>query len=244
MNKTESYRQTLKTLADWEPYLLQESGLPGPRGNIELAQVVADEGDRELFERLLAYTPATAPTNSPQEFLAFCGVVGLGRLLAAGDRTLFPRLRGYASDPRWRAREGVAMALQRLGKNDMALLLQEMDSWSSGNWLEKRASAAALAEPALLHNEKDAVEALRILDTITVSTQNSADAKTEEFKVLQKGLSYCWSVVVAAAPKQGKPLMEKWLVNSDPIIRRVMQENLKKNRLKRMDAAWVEKWRA
>jgi hypothetical protein len=60
MNKTESYRQTLKTLVDWEPYLLQESGLPGPRGNIELAQVVADEGNRELFERLLAYTPNPA----------------------------------------------------------------------------------------------------------------------------------------------------------------------------------------
>jgi len=242
MNKAENYRQVLKTLADWEPYLLQESGLPGPRGNLELAQVVADEGNRELFEHLLTYTPETAPTNSPQEFLAFCGVVGLGRLLADGDRSLLPRLRSYASDLRWRAREGVAMALQRLGKNDMGLLLREMDAWSSGNWLEKRAAAAALAEPALLRNEKDAVEALRILDNITTSMQNSADAKTEEFKILQKGLSYCWSVVAVAAPSQGKQLMGKWLVSSDPIIRRVMQENLKKNRLKRMDAAWVEKW--
>jgi hypothetical protein len=33
MTKIETYRQVLKTLADWEPYLLQESGLPGPRGN-------------------------------------------------------------------------------------------------------------------------------------------------------------------------------------------------------------------
>jgi hypothetical protein len=57
MNKADSYRQVLKTLADWEPYLLQESGLPGPRGNLELAQVVADEGDRELFEHFLTCTP-------------------------------------------------------------------------------------------------------------------------------------------------------------------------------------------
>jgi hypothetical protein len=51
-------------------------------------------------------------------------------------------------------------------------------------------------------------------------------------------------VVVAAAPAEGKRLMEKWLTCNDRIIRRVMQENLKKNRLVRMDAAWVEKWRA
>jgi hypothetical protein len=71
MTKADSYRQGLKTLKDWEPYLLQESGLPGPRGNLELAQVVADEGDRKLFEHFLTYRPGVAPVNSPQEFLAF-----------------------------------------------------------------------------------------------------------------------------------------------------------------------------
>jgi hypothetical protein len=48
---------------------------------------------------------------------------------------------------------------------------------------------------------------------------------------------------VVAAPGEGKKLMEKWLVCADPAIRRIMQENLKKNRLVRMDVAWVEKWR-
>jgi hypothetical protein len=38
-------------------------------------------------------------------------------------------------------------------------------------------------------------------------------------------------------------MMEKWLTCDDRLIRKVMQENLKKNRLLRMDAAWVEKWR-
>jgi hypothetical protein len=73
--------------------------------------------------------------------------------------------------------------------------------------------------------------------------ENSDDTKKEDFKVLQQGLSYCWSVVVAAAPEPGKRLMEKWLAGPDRIIQRIMQENLKKNRLMRMDAAWVEKWR-
>ena len=244
MNKAETYRQTLVTLKDWEPYLLQESGLPGPRGNLELAQVVADEGDRRLFEHFLTYTPQVAPTNDPHEFLAFCGVVGLGRLLAEGDDKLLEQLRPFASDPRWRLREGVAMALQRLGKQDMRRLLDAMSGWSAGTWLEKRAAAAALAEPALLHHPEDALEALRLLDQITASMENSTETKNEGFKVLQQGLGYCWSVVVAALPQPGKQLMEKWLTCPDRIIQRIMQENLKKNRLVRMDAAWVERWQA
>ena len=36
--------------------------------------------------------------------------------------------------------------------------------------------------------------------------------------------------------------MEKWLRSSDPDVRAVMRENLKKDRLKRMDAAWTAKW--
>lgn len=242
MNKTETYRQKLAALQEWEPYLLQESGLPGPRGNLELAQVVADLGTRPLFEHFLAYTPAVAPVNDPHEFLAFCGLVGLGRLLADGDRQLLVQLRPYASDPRWRMREGIAMALQRLGKVDMDSLLLAMQDWSAGTWLEKRAAAAALAEPALLHDPRHARQALAILDQITASLENSPEARTENFKILQQGLSYCWSVVVAAAPGSGKLLMEKWLVSPDPVIRRILQENLKKNRLLRMDPVWVEKW--
>jgi len=244
MNKADNYRQVLKTLPDWETYLLQESGLPGPRGNLELAQAVADEGDRSLFEHLLTFTPDVAPVNTSQEFLAFCGVVGLGKLLADGDDGIMETLRPYASDPRWRTREGVAMALQRLGKKNMGKLLDAMETWSTGNWYEKRAAAAALAEPALLHNEKEAVRALQILDGMTTSMENSTDARSAGFQVFQQGLCYCWSVVAAAAPAEGKRLMEKWLACNDRIIRRVMQENLKKKRLVRMDAAWVEKWRA
>ena len=128
MSKVHTYRQILGSLDDWEPYLLAESGLPGPRGNIELAQAVADEGDEPLFRRLLSFDAAGAPTNTPQEFLAFCGVIGLGRLLAEGRRDLLPALRRHANDPRWRMREGVAMALQRWGKVDMDGLLAEMEA--------------------------------------------------------------------------------------------------------------------
>jgi hypothetical protein len=70
------------------------------------------------------------------------------------------------------------------------------------------------------------------------------DRKSDDFKVLRKGLGYCWSVAVAALPEAGKPLLEKWLTSEDKDVLWIMRENLKKDRLSRVDAAWVEKWRA
>ncbi len=54
MSKRDAYRAILREMPDWDSYLLRESGLPGPRGNLELAQAVADVGDRPRFERYLA----------------------------------------------------------------------------------------------------------------------------------------------------------------------------------------------
>jgi hypothetical protein len=243
MNKIEMYRTQLRALSDWEPFLLRESGLPGPRGNLELAHAVAAEGDAAQFQRFLIYTPDRAPANSPEEFLAFCGVLGLGKLLVEGQTGVLDRLRSYASDPRWRTREAVAMALQRLGAHDTTQLLQAVGPWISGNPLEKRAVAAALCEPRLLGDKNHARHVLHILDVITDSVAEITDRKSDGFKALRQGLGYCWSVSVAACPEEGKPLMEKWSSNPDPDVRWIMRENLKKHRLVRMDAAWVERLR-
>ena len=242
MTKADEYRTQLRALDDWDSYLLRESGLPGPRGNIELAQVVADEGDRQRFQRYIAYTADEAPTNSPYEFLAFCGIVGLGRFLAEGDSSLLKILRQYASDPRWRIREAVAMALQRLGNRNMGQLTVAMQDWSQGMPLEQRAAAAALCEPRLLGQAEHARKVLRILDSITTSLERINDRRSEDFLTLRKGLGYCWSVAVVALPDEGKPLMEKWLAKPDKDIQWIMKQNLKKARLARMDADWVKKW--
>jgi hypothetical protein len=244
MMKIEAYRAKLRELADWEPFLLSESGLPGPRGNLELAQAVADVGNEALFRRLLTFDPTQAPTNSPYEFLAFCGVVGLGKLLSQGQDEVLPLLRQYAADPRWRIREAVAMALQRWAEKDMDALIQAMNAWSAGNLLEQRAAAAALCEPKLLVEEKQIVAVLQILDEITASILRLEQRKSAEFQALKKGLAYCWSVAVAAGPKAGQPLMEKWLTSDDKDIRWIMKENLQKNRLVRIDSAWVTMWKA
>jgi hypothetical protein len=239
MSKVEEYRRTLRELDDWEPFLLKESGLPGPRGNIELGRAVAEEGDEELFQRYLSFDAESAPANSPQEFLAFCGVLGLGRLVSEGRAELLGTLRQWASDPRWRSREAVAMALQRLGQVDMELLLGEMERWSRGGLLERRAAAAGLCEPVLLGQPEQTKRVLAILDVITASIVDEEDRRSDEFKALRKGLGYCWSVAVAALPDAGKQMMEKWFSSDDKDVQWILKENLKKKRLERLDPQWV-----
>ena len=83
-----------------------------------------------------------------------------------------------------------------------------------------------------------------ILDAITSSLMGVSDRRSDDFKTLRQGLAYCWSVAVAALPAEGKPAMEKWLQSSDRDVIWLMKENLKKNRLQRIDPAWVEHWQA
>jgi len=242
MSKVEIYRQKLKQLKDWEPFLLKESGLPGPRGNIELGQAVAEEGDEALFERFLSFGPDRAPTNSPEEFLAFCGVLGQGKLLSAGNLEVLEKLRRFAGDPRWRTREAVAMALQRFGDTDMGALLDEMEEWSKGDVWIQRAAIAAICEPRLLTKPKYAERVLNILDRVTALLKETENGDKEGFRVLRQSLGYCWSVVVMALPEKGKQVMERWFTVEDRDVRWIMRENLRKSRLARMDAKWVKHW--
>jgi hypothetical protein len=240
MTKIDNYRKKLKSLESWDSFLKKESGLPGPRGNLELAQAIADVGERSRFEHFLALDNEKATTNSPEGYLVFCGVVGLGKLIVEGKTKYWDRLRPYASDSRWRIREAVAIALQRVGDADMDGLLNKMEIWKDGDWLEKRAVAAALAEPRLLNKPDVVIHVLQIFDKITVKMESTTDSKSEGYKVLRQAMGYCWSVAVAALPKEGKRMMEKWLKSQSPDVHWMMKENLKKNRLVKMDAEWVK----
>jgi hypothetical protein len=241
VSKADEYRKQLAKLKDWTPFLLKESGLPGPRGNLELAGVVAAEASIQQIEAFLSIPLKKAPENSAHIFLVFCGVSALGRLAATDERRQLARLRQYASDSRWRVREAVAIALQYFGDIKPEALLKEMRQWCEAGWYEKRAAAAALAEPRLLKRPEVAGEALRILDAITADVELTNESKSEAFKTLRKSMGYCWSVAVAALPQAGKPLLEKWLKSRNSDVRWIVRENLRKNRLVRMDPKWVER---
>jgi hypothetical protein len=234
LSKQDRYRADLRALSEWEPYLLANSGLPGPRANLELMQVAVDEGSLAQFRAWL---------DSDNEYLRLCGVVGLGRLVADGRFEFLDDLRQQAGDQRWRVREGVALGLQRLGARHMPKLLGVMREWANGSLLERRAVVAALCEPPLLSSAEAAEPVLELLDAITGSLLRESDRRAEDFKVLRKALAYGWSVAVAAYPRAGKPLLEKWLLSGDADVVWLARENLKKDRLRRMDAGWVAQWR-
>ncbi len=239
----EAHRAALRKRKRWRPYLLEHSGLPGPRGNIELAKAVAEEGDETFFTELAALGPEQAPTGTSEEFLAFCGVLGLGTLVVRGRRKYLADLRKHASDPRWRIREAVAMALQRAGQDDLPLLAETARTWSRGGPLEQRAAAAALCEPALLRGKVAREAVFEVLSRATRSLREANDRSSDELRALRQGLGYCWSVAVAAYPKRGQAELERWLDERDPDIRWMLRENLRKKRLERMDSEWVAKAR-
>jgi hypothetical protein len=219
------YRAELRGLKDWEPYLKKHSGLPGPRANLELVQAVGDEADADRLWHLSAST---------DEFLALCGTAGLGKVALMEPATVMTWLKELASDPRWRVREGVAIALQRIGRESMPRLIAEMHSWVGDGPYTERAAAAGLCEPALLRENAHAVEVLEILDRITSSLASSGDRRSAGFKVLRQALGYCWSVAAAAAPENGRTYFEKWLQSSDKDVTWVMKSNLGKARMVRL----------
>ena len=238
-NKVVFYVEKLKSLKDLDNFLMKESGLPGPRGNLELAQAFADVAEEIVIQKYISIKPDEAPENTPKVFLTFCGVVGLGTLINKGNLYYLKHLREFASDNRWRIREAVAISLQRIGDSDINFLLKEMNDWSKGNLFEKRAAIASLCEPRLLASDEVSRSVLDILEDVTLSIVNSKENKSEAFEVLKKGLAYCWSVAIAACPEKGKKLFEKWVENKNKETIWIVKENFKKNRLLKMDKEWV-----
>ena len=240
MAKIDAYRQQLAAVQEWDAFLLEESGLPGPRGNLELAKAVAWEIDSARCWRYAGISAEEAPPGTAEEFLSFCGVLGLGKLCLQGDTKALPALRQSASDPRWRTREAVAMALQFIGTHDVYKMVTIAKEWAHGTHLEQRAAIAGICRPALLKEPHAAQAASDILNTVTTSLSQAGDRKAKACKVLRQSLAYCWSVAVAASPEIGKPLMETWMASTHHDIRWMLKQNLKKKRLLRMDPDWVQ----
>jgi hypothetical protein len=234
MGRAEQYRAALRRLPEWEAYLKKNSGLPGARANLELVEAVGEEADAERLWRLSA---------SSDEFLALCGTAGLGHLAVSDPVNVMPWLRELAADRRWRVREGVAIALQHMGRHSMPRLLAEMEKWSTDGPFVQRAAAAGLCEPSLLKEPEHIERVLRILDRLTKSLASTSARKGEDFRVLRQALGYCWAVAAAALPEAGRPLMEKWLRSPDKDVAWVMKSNLSKARIVALGPSWVTKWR-
>jgi hypothetical protein len=229
-----------------EKVLMEGSNLPGPRGNIELAQDFAralasvrlEDWHWEMLLAWQAKSLRAAPVNSPEEFLPFCGALAMGVLYTGlarpGRRRALSAIQQSARDPRWRTREAAAMALQAIGEADPAVLKEIVTRWMpETDWLQKRAVAAGLAHPPLLGDSAFALFSLSTADRLMESVAAAARVvrTREDFRVLRQGLGYALSVYAAALPEAGFPLLARWAASPDPDVRWIIRENMKKKRL-------------
>ncbi len=228
----------------WPSYFTAHSGLPGPRANLELAQAVAEIADAAALRSF---------AGSDDEFTALCGVIGLGRLLAAAPEAsgeaaeVEDELRMRAADARWRVREGAAMALQRLGDAQPARFWSLVDRWTSvaereprvtdAELLVLRAVVAGVAEPRLVKTATEARRGQAVLRRVTRLLERvpGEDRRQEGFRVLRQALGYAWSVVLVGAPQEGFELLEGMARSGDRDLEWIVRENLRKTRLVRAD---------
>jgi len=230
MGSRQEYQRALRALpaSEWTAFLDANSGLPGPRGNLELIQAAADEGNAAWLEELV---------TSTDEFRAATGAVGLGRMLAdAPDERVTACLHELAADRRWRVREGVAMALQRLGDADPARLWPLATAWAvDPDPLVQRAAVAGVCEPRLLRPPAAAGVALAICGTATttLAARPREQRRSDGVRSLRQALGYCWSVAVAADPEAGLPRFLALADDPDPDVQWIVRENGRKARLVR-----------
>ncbi|KYH43987.1 HEAT repeat domain-containing protein [Branchiibius sp. NY16-3462-2] len=218
---TSTYPDELATLdpSSWNDYLRQHSHLPGPRANLSLVDAFVHQAGSAQIESALA---------TDEEFLVLCGVAALSDT---------QRLRGYASDARWRVREGVALSLQHLGDRDPGALHDLVLTWASdADPLVQRAAVAAICEPRLLTSSPAAAVARSVchIATSALVARPSSTRREPDVRVLRQALGYGWSVAIAADPEPGLAAFTTLQSSGDPDVAWVVRENLKKARLKRL----------
>ena len=172
-----------------------------------------------------------------------CGILRTAWQERADRGAALAFLRPFASHASWRLRETVAIAIQELSPGSLPQTLIHLETWAGGNALERRAVAAGICEPKLLKNPSFAGDVFRLLSAITLPFDHDRKLAGAE-ESLRKTLGYGWSVALAAYPEPGRDEFSKLLPHKGKHVQWIVRENLKKDRLLKMDAAWVEACRA
>jgi hypothetical protein len=233
--------------------LVEHSGLPGARLNLRLVSAFAgDVGEVvrrpdvpvEALEALLdgwaALPEDQAPGDRPEVILPCAAVAAYGEVGAVrpdwwGDEVA--KLRAAAGDGRWRVREVVALALQRLLDADWDRTAGALLGWArADDPLVVRAAAAAVAEPPLLRPEHRWRSAKRVQQAAVDRLRDypAAARRTPAVRVLRQALGFTVSVVVAATGDFA--LLERMAASGDADLRWAARENLKRARLHRWPA--------
>jgi hypothetical protein len=226
--------------------LADEVGALGtaPDVSLNLSYVAMEWLLRELMNR---YPPAVfgRDPDSPLQMPQLCATVAFGEWAAvfqhieAGVSALLQ----LADSPLWRVREGVAMGLQRMLAAQWSSTIRRVRRRAlDAVPYEWRAIVAGVAEPDLLTSTSRALDALDLhYDALAYLRHLPAAARAgDPVRTFRQALGYSVSVVTAAAPEAGFPLMHAWAAWHDPDVLWVVRENLKKKRLDK----WPEEVKA
>jgi hypothetical protein len=259
MNKQEQHLVDLRHLTldrdELVSYLLAHSNLPGKRGNLELAFAFSEfTGEQYSINREMAFAfcqtliienPYDEQVTGPEEFLSFCGILGLGRIGKIDpikEPIVLVYVKAAAQDERWRIREAAAMAIQDLIDVRPEATMALLESWvCEDSYLLHRAAAAGIAEPRFMKNRENANVALELHKTILENVAHETNRRETNYTVLVKGLCYTLSVVIVGIEQEGFAYLEDLLTTDNPIIHKIVSENLKKKRLIRLNAENVAK---
>jgi hypothetical protein len=233
-----------------EGYLMERSGLPGARMNLPLVAAFADamgdivtqpdlplERGEALVDGWAALSLADAPVNHPREILPSAAVQAYGQVAVSRPEWWedeIAKLQRAANDPRWRVRESVAIALQRMLVANWSPTCERLVHWAQNETpLIARAAVAAVAEPPLLKDKAHAEDALSVQAEGVNSFMNIPPERRrdEDVRALRQALGYTLSVVTAASPETGFHLMEELAALPDPDVIWIVRENMKKKRL-------------
>lgn len=226
-------------MCDVIEHLLFNSKLPGKRANLELMWQFAQNATAEEINCCLSYKDYDL-NNSPEEFVVMCGVLGLCMMYKSEPQIALSKIEAYANSNSWRVREAAAMGIQELLIIKTKEVLNILDEWSLKNERYKRCIIAGLCEPKNLENKYILDSAFKYLNMFTNDYNSYTSKLSEDQKILRKALGYAWSVAIVADCNKGKSLFVKLLDSDNKNIRWIVKNNLKKNRLKKIDVEWVE----
>jgi hypothetical protein len=255
----EGYGKALESLladrAGLERFLLARSGLPGPRANLELAAALADLFERqapgrETWGMLIDWSslrPDEAPANARRVFLPFAALQAMGAChhASAPERRAeaVRALKRAARDPRWRIREAAVFGFQRIAGRDFRFVRDPFSEWyEASGMFEKRCILVALAHPPLLEREGAVELALELAGRAMreIARLPPSAGRTEECRVLRKGLEFAPSVYAAADPDRGFAALAEWAREEAVEVKKIVASNLRKARLARRFPERVE----
>jgi hypothetical protein len=234
-----------------------QSGLPGTRMNVLLAQGFANEcvargkpADR-LAMSMAQLSAEIAPGASEREFLPVCGVLAIASRAAhekkdfALQKKAVALLHEAAEDLRFRVREIVPIGLGRLGAVMGDTLVHELASWMDG-FFHASAVLLAMTQPNFLPAIDDMDAVLARLDEAYALAKNAARS-TSRYpgrKALVDALSVAPSQL---ATRFGVPVFDHLVTYANtemPELREAIEKNLRSEKLASRYAPEIKRVRA